>query len=66
MKPPCLLVVDDSAVPPHLCPGCQKPVHCRAVVFRGDDWYHLICVIRQKIHEPPEPSPPDPEGPVHP
>jgi len=54
----------DSAVPPHLCPGCLKPVHCRAVVFRGTDWYHPNCAIHQGVLGPPQPARPTPETPV--
>src|SRR5262249_4515518 len=29
---------------PHICPTCRKPVHCRSIRFRRDDWYHVLCV----------------------
>ena len=43
----CSLMVDDARpdgdARAHVCPACRLPVPCGAVVFGGDDWYHLGC-----------------------
>jgi hypothetical protein len=58
--------MDDDARPDgddarsHVCPACRLPVPCGAVVFRGDDWYHLRCARRLGLLDTPAPATSDP------